>query len=76
MDLADLMADSGVIQDPLSRRRFAGVDMSHDPDIPVFFEWGHSVHCLLHSFTSRCSSEENISRTQGPASLLLMVTVG
>jgi hypothetical protein len=33
VDLTDLVRDTGVEQDPLSRRRLTGVDVSHDPDV-------------------------------------------
>src|ERR1022692_955983 len=33
VDLAELVADAGIEQDPLGGRRFARVDMRHDPDV-------------------------------------------
>jgi hypothetical protein len=33
VDLADLVVDAGVEEDPLGGRRFARVDMRHDPDV-------------------------------------------
>jgi len=33
MDLTQLVVDAGVEQDPLGGRRFARVDMRHDPDV-------------------------------------------
>ena len=33
VDLADLVGAAGVVEDALGRRRLAGVDMRHDPDI-------------------------------------------
>jgi hypothetical protein len=50
VDLADLVVDPGVIQDPLGRRGLARVDVGHDPDVA-----GHSQvrvggsHCNLSS---------------------------
>jgi hypothetical protein len=38
VDLADLVGPAGVVQDPLSRRRLAGVDVRHDPDVPGLVE--------------------------------------
>src|SRR5581483_4821765 len=38
VDLADLVGDAGVEQDALGGRRFARVDVGHDPDIPCLFE--------------------------------------
>ncbi len=34
VDLAELVDDSGVMQDTLVRRRLTGVYVSHDADIP------------------------------------------
>src|SRR5207302_2747620 len=36
--LTNLVGAAGVIQDALRRRGFTRVDMSHDPDVPRFFE--------------------------------------
>src|SRR5206468_8304094 len=33
VDLADLVADTGVVEDALGRRRLAGIDVSHDADV-------------------------------------------
>ena len=33
MDLADLVVDAGVEEDPLGRGGLARVDVSHDPDV-------------------------------------------
>ena len=38
MNFADLVIDTGVEKDALSRRGFTRVDMSHDPDVPDFGE--------------------------------------
>jgi len=33
VDLAHLVGAAGVVEDPLRRRRLAGVDVRHDPDV-------------------------------------------
>src|SRR5262249_35184317 len=33
VDLTDLVRDTGVEQNPLSRRRLTGIDVRHDPDV-------------------------------------------
>jgi hypothetical protein len=35
---ADLIGNTGIIKDTLGRRRFSGVDVSHDPDVPGIFK--------------------------------------
>ena len=42
--VAGTVHTTGIIQDPLSRRRFTGVDMSHDPDIPDRFKCHLACH--------------------------------
>ena len=45
VDFADLMALAGVVEDPLGRRRLAGVDVRHDAEVAVVFDLvdaGHS----------------------------------
>ena len=39
VDLADLVRDPGVEEDPLGRRRLAGIDVGHDADVPRAIEW-------------------------------------
>src|SRR5690606_41117287 len=34
VDLTDLVAHAGVVEDPLGGRRLARVDVGHDPDVP------------------------------------------
>ena len=38
MDLADLVALAGVIQNPLGRRRLPGIDVGHDAEIAIVFD--------------------------------------
>ena len=38
VDLADLVGAAGVVEDPLGRRRLAGVDVGHDPDVAGLLE--------------------------------------
>ena len=38
VDLADLVGATGVVEDALGRRRLAGVDVRHDPDVPGLLE--------------------------------------
>ncbi len=40
MDLTDLVRDTGVEQDPLGRRRLAGVNVRHDADVAELGEGG------------------------------------
>ena len=45
VDFTDLMALAGVVEDPLRRRRLAGVDVRHDAEVTVVFDFmdaGHS----------------------------------
>ncbi len=47
MDLSDLMGLARVIKNSLGRRRFTGVDMSHNPNIAGFLErvlTGHRIN--------------------------------
>ena len=50
VNLADLVGATGVVEDALGRRRLAGVDVRHDPDIAGVFEceltWHGSVWWL------------------------------
>ena len=46
MDFADLMRLARVIQDPLRRRRLAGVDMRHDADVAVVGDGSDTSHEL------------------------------
>src|SRR5215472_10038537 len=48
----DLVGHTGVIKDALGRRRLAGVDMRHDPDIPGVFEFECSSHSPSSLFVS------------------------
>src|SRR5664280_1136414 len=43
--LADLVVDAGVEQDPLGRRRFARVDVGHDPDVADLGEVDRLLMC-------------------------------
>jgi hypothetical protein len=48
MNLADLVVDAGVEQDPLGGRGFARVDMRHDADVPDVGEFASGLcrgHC-------------------------------
>ena len=40
VDLTDLVGDAGVEQDPLGRRRLAGIDVRHDADVADLGEGG------------------------------------
>src|SRR4051794_4654122 len=53
VDLTDLVVDAGVEEDPLGRRRLAGVDVRHDPDVAGLGELGHLGHLLLLFFRFR-----------------------
>jgi hypothetical protein len=46
MDFTDLVGNSGVEQDPLSRGGLTGIDVRHDTDIPVTLKWSLSRHCI------------------------------
>jgi hypothetical protein len=43
VDLTDLVVDAGVEQDPLGRRRLAGIDVGHDADVADPTEVGGDV---------------------------------
>ncbi len=43
--LTDLVADTGVIEDALGRRRLAGIDVRHDADVADLGEVGQHVLC-------------------------------
>jgi hypothetical protein len=47
VDFTDLVVDAGVEEDPLGRRRLAGVDVRHDPDVAGLGELGRVGHLLL-----------------------------
>ena len=51
MGLADLMVDTGVVQNPLSSRRFTGINVSHDANISGFFQSNFSGHWLCSLFS-------------------------
>ena len=48
MGLTDLVVDTGIEQDTLSRRRFTGVDMSHDTNVSGTLKRFLSGHNNLH----------------------------
>jgi hypothetical protein len=45
VDLADLVVDPGVEQDPLGRRGLAGIDVGHDADVADLGQVGQHVEC-------------------------------
>ena len=47
MDLAHLVALAGVVEDTLGKRGLAGVDVSHDPDVPGGGERGLAAGSLV-----------------------------
>ncbi len=44
MHFADLVALAGVIEHALGRRGLAGIDMGHDAEIAIVFEWVGAGH--------------------------------
>jgi hypothetical protein len=44
VDLADLVADPRVEEDPLRGRGLARVDVRHDADVPAALEWEGAGH--------------------------------
>jgi hypothetical protein len=44
VDFTDLMALAGVVEDPLRRRRLAGVDVRHDAEVAVVFDFVDAGH--------------------------------
>src|SRR5271169_2494012 len=44
MHLTDLVVDTRVIEDPLSRRRFAGIDVRHDANVSCFLQCRRTWH--------------------------------
>ncbi|HEV7426498.1 MAG TPA: hypothetical protein VGQ46_09030, partial [Thermoanaerobaculia bacterium] len=57
MHLTNLVGAAGVIQDALRRRGFTRVDVSHDPDVPRFFEWYLTWHEVTFSRRQQTLSE-------------------
>src|SRR4051812_13279101 len=53
VDLADLVVDAGVVEDPLGRRGLARVNVRHDPDVADLGEGGYDVgrHFLSSSLS-------------------------
>src|SRR5262249_45148428 len=49
--LANLVIDAGVVKDALRGRGLAGIDVSHDAEVPVAFDWRVAGHVqFLNSF--------------------------
>ena len=44
MDFADLVAAAGVKEDPLGRRRLAGIDVGHDAEVAVVLDFVRARH--------------------------------
>jgi hypothetical protein len=44
MDLADFVRLAGVIKNPLGRGRLAGVDVRHDTEVSVIFDFMITGH--------------------------------
>jgi hypothetical protein len=55
VNLTDLVGDTCVEQDPLGRRRLAGIDVSHDADVSDLGQVRKDVEC--HGVFSRLSLE-------------------
>src|SRR6185369_13833966 len=53
VDLAHFVGAAGVVEDALGRRRLAGVDVRHDPDVAGLVEWEAAWHGLGGGFLSR-----------------------
>lgn len=51
----NLVGHTGIEQNPLRRRRFTGVDVRHDSDVPRIFEFENSSHDLLRRPFGFCS---------------------
>src|SRR5207245_5388610 len=64
VDLADLVGAPGVIKDPLSRRRLAGIDMRHDADIPVALEGCRACHAKAPTARAHRPRPDGKSRTE------------
>ena len=78
VDLADLVRDPGVEQDPFGRGRLAGIDVGHDADVPrlvlVMLAWPlleFSVEFSVGSqaLSSSCSSPSTSDSARTPCSL-------
>ena len=50
--LANLIVNTGIIQDTLCQSRLACIDMRHDTDVPGSFQGIFSMICLCHRFSS------------------------
>jgi len=44
MNFTDLVVLTGVVEDPLGRSRFPGIDVSHDADVAIAIEGCLSGH--------------------------------
>ncbi len=73
VDLADLVGAAGVVEDALGRRRLAGVDVRHDPDVAGVFEselaWHGSGSWWLWMWWSRRAGKK--MGPSGPRALLV-----
>ena len=70
VDLADLVGAAGVVEDALGRRRLAGVDVRHDPDVAGLFEWELAWHVCSASSVVRASGKK--TGPSGPRALLVL----
>jgi hypothetical protein len=64
MDLAHLVRHTGVIEDALRRRRFAGIDVRHDADVSRSFQWCLPCHGIPLK-THVLQDEPNTAAIQG-----------
>ena len=71
--LTDLVGDAGVIEDALGRRRFTGVDVSHDPDVPRFFEWYLTWHDVTYLFATTNKRSATAGRRRAFRKLRLLL---
>ena len=69
VDLADLVGAPGVVEDALGRRRLAGVDVRHDPDVAGVFEgeltW-HGSGGLVGCEVGCRGGEPDLGQKNGP----------
>ena len=60
VDLADLVALAGVVEDALGRRGLARVDVGHDADVAGALEWEFALSHLSTSLSGSCSQVASV----------------
>src|SRR6185436_16839790 len=64
VDLTDLVGAARVVEDALGRRRLAGVDVRHDPDVPSLLKAELAWHERKRWGSWGCGSRTGVPRTR------------